>query len=217
MIRLINAPPSPFGRKVAIALREKNIPFETVWEQPWNEGTIVGDYNPLAQLPILIADDGEVGYDSNYLLEWIERRYPEPPLLPGDDDSILRAKQLMLLADAIMDSAAMVIRELSRPPSNEAWIARFRHKITRAGEALNDAVAGREFALGDRFSQADIAIVVNLRMLDALTEWYGTPIEVARWCDRLPDLAAYVARIDERPAFVATRPQPMAHEGPVYS
>jgi len=216
-MRLINAPPSPFGRKVAIALREKNIPFETIWEQPWNEATIVGNYNPLAQLPILIADDGEVGYESNYLLEWIERRYPEPPLLPADDDGILKAKQLMLLSDGIMDSAAMVIRELSRPPSNEAWVARFRRKITRASEALNDAVAGHEFAVRDRFSQADIAIVVNLKMVDALTEWYDAAIEIERWRTRLPDLAAYVTRIDERPAFVATRPQPMPHEGPVYS
>jgi glutathione S-transferase len=215
-MRLINARPSPFGRKVAIALREKSIPFETIWDQPWVETTIVGEYNPLAQLPILIADDGEVGYESNYLLEWIERRYPEPPLLPADDDGILKAKQLMLLADSIMESASMVIRELSRPPSNEAWVARFRQKITRATEALNDAVAGHEFAVRNRFSQADISIVVNLKMIDTMTDWFETVIELESWRDRLPDLVAYVTRIDERPAFVATRPQPMAFETPVY-
>src|SRR5579872_4428211 len=153
-MRLINAPPSPFGRKVAIALREKNIPFETIWEQPWNEATIVGDYNPLAQLPILITDDGEVLYESNYLLEWIERRYPDPPLLPADDDGILAVKQLMVLADGVMSSASTIIRELTRPPSSAAWLARYREKITRATEALDTAIGSGEFAHGGRFGQA---------------------------------------------------------------
>ena len=39
-MRLINAPPSPFGRKVAIALHEKELPFETQWDEPWGEATV---------------------------------------------------------------------------------------------------------------------------------------------------------------------------------
>ena len=53
-------------------------------------------------------------------------------------------------------------------------------------------------------------------MLDTLTEWFDMEIEIDSWRTRLPDLVCYVARIDERPAFVATRPRPMAHEAPVY-
>jgi glutathione S-transferase len=216
-MRLINAPPSPFGRKVAIALHEKNLPFETVWDEPWGEETITGDYNPLAQLPILITDDGEVLYESNYLLEWIERRYPTPPLLPADDDGILEAKQLMVLADGIMAAGSTIIRELTRPPSSEAWLARYRHKIARATEVLADAVAGDDFAVRNRFGQADIAIVVNLRMIDTMTDLFGQQIELEPWHERLPGLAAYVARIDERPAFRETRPQPMPFDhGKVY-
>jgi glutathione S-transferase len=208
-MRLINAPPSPFGRKVAIALHEKNLPFETQWDEPWGDATITGDYNPLAQLPILITDDGEVLYESNFLLEWIERRYPDPPLLPADDDGILAAKQLMVLAEGIMSSAATIIRELTRPPSSAAWLARYRDKITRASEALDAAIGGDEFAVRDRFGQADIAIAVNLRMVDTMTGQFGQQIELDPWHERLPRLAAYVARIDQRPSFVATRPQPM--------
>ena len=209
MMRLINAPPSPFGRKVAIALHEKNLPFETQWDEPWGEATITGEYNPLAQLPILITDDGEVLYESTYLLEWIERRYPSPPLLPADDDGILAVKQLMVLAEGIMSSASTIIRELTRPPSSEAWLARYRHKIARATEVLDESIGGGDFAYGSRFGQADIAIGVNLKMVDTMTDLFGQQIEIDPWHERLPRLAAYVARIDERPSFVATRPQPM--------
>ncbi len=208
-MRLINAPPSPFGRKVAIALHEKNLPFETQWDEPWGEDTVTAEYNPLAQLPILITDDGKVLYESNYLLEWIERRHPEPPLLPTDDDGILEVKQLMVLADGIMAAGATIIRELTRPPSSEAWLARHRDKITRATEVIDEAIGAAEFAHRNRFGQADIAIVVNLRMIDTMTGLFGQQIELEPWHQRLPRLAAYVAAIDERPSFVATRPQPM--------
>jgi glutathione S-transferase len=208
-MRLINAPPSPFGRKVAVALYEKGIAFETIWDEPWGSETITADYNPLAQLPILITDDGKVLYESNYLLEWIERRYPDPPLLPADDDGILEAKQLMVLADGIMAAGSTIIRELTRPPSSEAWLARYRDKITRATEALDAAIAGNDFAHRNRFGQADIAITVNLKMIDTMTTLFGQQIELDPWHQRLPRLARYVADIDERPSFVATRPQPM--------
>jgi glutathione S-transferase len=208
-MRLINAPPSPFGRKVAIALREKQLPFETQWDEPWGAATVTGDYNPLAQLPILITDDGKVLYESNYLLEWIERRYPAQPLLPADDDGILEVKQLMVLADGIMAAGSTIIRELTRPPSSEAWLARYRDKIARATEVLDEAIGAAEFAHRNRFGQADIAIVVNLKMIDTMTGLFGQQIELEPWHQRLPRLAAYVAAIDERPSFVATRPQPM--------
>jgi glutathione S-transferase len=209
MMRLINAPPSPFGRKVAIALHEKALPFETQWDEPWGEATVTGDYNPLAQLPILITDQGDVLYESNYLLEWIERRYPDPPLLPADDDGILAVKRLMVLADGILSSASTIIRELTRPPSSAAWLARYRDKITRASEALDAAIGDADFVHRDRFGQGDIAIGVNLKMIDTMTDLFGQQIELEPWHQRLPRLARYVARLDERPSFVATRPQPM--------
>ena len=98
-----------------------------------------------------ITDDGEVLYESNYPLEWIERRYPSPPLLPADDDGILKAKQLMVLADGVMAAGSTIIRELARPPSSEAWLARYRDKISRATEVLDAAIAGHAFAVRDRF------------------------------------------------------------------
>ena len=36
MLQLISATPSPYARKVRIALAEKNIPFDLITEVPWN-------------------------------------------------------------------------------------------------------------------------------------------------------------------------------------
>ena len=54
MLRLISATPSPYARKVRIALAEKNIAFELITEVPWNQGAMTEQHNPLAKLPALL-------------------------------------------------------------------------------------------------------------------------------------------------------------------
>jgi glutathione S-transferase len=92
-MELISATPSPYARKVRIALAEKAIPFEPRTEVPWNDDTSLPQHNPLEKLPVLILDDGTALYESSFILEWIERKHPDPPLLPSDDDGILAHKQ----------------------------------------------------------------------------------------------------------------------------
>jgi glutathione S-transferase len=44
------------------------------WEKPWEPETIVGDYSPLQQLPILLHGTSEkmAAYDSTYILDYLE-------------------------------------------------------------------------------------------------------------------------------------------------
>ncbi len=53
-MKLISATPSPYARKVRIALAEKGIPFDLVTEVPWNADATTPDHNPLGKLPVLI-------------------------------------------------------------------------------------------------------------------------------------------------------------------
>ena len=93
MFTLINAPPSPYGRKVAVVLREKGIDHEVRYDFPWGPDTCTPEFSPLQQLPILIADDATCVYDSSYILDWIEAKFPDPPMLPRDRDAWLAAAQ----------------------------------------------------------------------------------------------------------------------------
>ena len=72
MMQLISATPSPYARKVRIALAEKGLPFELITEVPWDNATVTPRYNPLEKLPILILDDGTTVYESSFILEWLE-------------------------------------------------------------------------------------------------------------------------------------------------
>ena len=81
---LYEAPGSPYAQKIKIALREKSIPFQM--ELPASLGTgrtddPFGTGNPRAEVPLLV--DGETRiFDSTIILEYIEERWPDPPLLP---------------------------------------------------------------------------------------------------------------------------------------
>ncbi len=83
---LYEAPGSPYAQKIKIALREKTIAFELELPESLGTGRTDGSFgigNPRAEVPLLV--DGLVRiFDSSIILEYIEERWPEPPLLPRD-------------------------------------------------------------------------------------------------------------------------------------
>ncbi len=88
---LFGVPLSPFVAKVASALRYKKVEFKYVAPKSprdfkrWNPQT--------GKMPVL-EFEGERIYDSTLILDWLDKRIPEPPLLSSDPS--IRHQQLML-------------------------------------------------------------------------------------------------------------------------
>jgi glutathione S-transferase len=203
MYKLISATPSPYARKVRIALAEKGIPFELITEVPWNSTTTTPKYNPLEKLPVLLLEDGGSVYESRFILEYLELKHPAPPLLPKDIDGILAAKRLEVLCDGICDALVTTFFERLRAPGHQsaAWIARQRRKIDGGLREIARLIGKREWAVGDRFTLGDIAACTVAGYLSVRFP------EIA-WRDRYPDFANYADRLAERPSFKATIPSP---------
>lgn len=208
MYRLISATPSPYARKVRIALAEKGIPFELATEVPWDSTTATPAYNPLEKLPVLVLPDGRGVYESRFILEWLEAKHPAPPLLPpaGTDDA-LAARQVEVIADGICDALVLLFWERRRPEEHRStpWMARQRRKVDgglRALSAMAEARGGgRDWLVGERFGLADIAAGTVLGYLDIRFPehpWRGLHPALVRLADRLA----------ERPSFRATVPVP---------
>lgn len=209
-MKLISATPSPYARKVRIALAEKGIPFELLTEVPWNDDTSLPQFNPLEKLPVLILDHGTTVYESSYILEWLERKYPAPPLLPPDDDGILAAKRCLVLADGVCDAFLLVFFERRRPPEHQSapWIARQMRKIEGGMAELAHLTAGRDYVVGDRFTLGDIGIGCVLGYFEVRFPEFD-------WRARHPDLARYFAGLSARESFRATLPYPQTIRDPV--
>jgi glutathione S-transferase len=128
MWTLISATPSPYARKVRIALAEKNIPFKLQFEVPWDSTTATPQYNPLEKLPVLILDDGKTAiYESHFIMDWLETKHPEHSLMPEDVDGKLFAKQVEVVADGMCDAMVIAFFENMREDGkrSEPWKARY--------------------------------------------------------------------------------------------
>ena len=208
MMKLVNSTPSAFGRKVAIALKEKQIPFEMVFDVPWNDQTVVPQYSPLQQLPILITERGENVYDSMFICEWLERKHPTPALLPADVDGVLAVKRQQLLAERLMEITVLIVFEEQREHPSAAWMQRQRRKIGGGIEALSKLVGARVPRAGDPITYADIATAAALTWFDfMLGNGLFAAVEEARWRKQYPNLVAYVDALEARPSFKETRPE----------
>lgn len=207
---LINARPSPFGRKVAIALREKGLAYDVQYDVPWGDQTCTPDYSPLQQLPILITEAGENIYDSAYILDWLEARFPAPALLPATLDERLAAQQRRLLGERLMEVAQALIFELIRPDPSAPWVARQTRKVEGVLAELerihSDLTPVKERGL----DLGDIAIATTLLGVEfALSSGLSPDVSVLHWRKSCPVLAEAIAALEDRPSFEATRPQLM--------
>ena len=80
MLKLCGFAASNYYNKVKLALLEKGIPFEE--ELAW-VGQTDPAASPLGKVPYLKTDEGNLS-ESTVLLEYIEAKYPQHPLLPAD-------------------------------------------------------------------------------------------------------------------------------------
>lgn len=199
-MKLIASLTSPYARKIRVALAEKGLPFTLEVDIPWLAETRVPDYNPLGKVPALVADDGEVWYDSPVIAEYLES-LGGLALLPAERSAALPVRQTEALADGITDAAVTAFLEMNRPAEQQssATIERQITKIHRGLAALEARLVARKGLGGTSPGIGDIAAACALGYLDfrfAQLVWRSTH----------PTLAAWAADMLARPSFVASAP-----------
>lgn len=209
MYRLINARPSPYGRKIAVALHEKGLEFETIYDLPWADAVETRQHSPLEQLPILLVPGEQAVYDSSYILQWLEARHPLPALLPCDVEQRLAALKQQMLGERLMEIAQALIFERFRQQPSAQAIDRATRKIGRGLEEC-ERLAETPPPSGGRVHLGHIALGTTLLVWEfVVAEGMSPPMEVLLWRGRHAKLTQLVQALEERPSFAATRPQSM--------
>jgi RNA polymerase-associated protein len=86
---LFSAPDEPYSHRTRIVLAEKGVEIDIIDVVPGRYPEDLLDLNPYHSLPTLVDRD-LVLYDSRVIMEYLDERFPHPPLMPVDP--VLRAQ-----------------------------------------------------------------------------------------------------------------------------
>jgi glutathione S-transferase len=190
MVVLYEHPLSPYAQKVKIALAEKGVPFES--HLPDLFGDNLGDFaalNPRLEVPTLVDGDAAV-FDSTVILEYLEDRWPQPPLLPAGAADRARVRMLEELCDTHYEAinwAVFEIRTFQRASGELAERLEARAAAQRAGcnAYLDRALGSRPYFNGDAFGWGDLCVVpfVNAAAITGSPPASGSAL--ATWLERV--------------------------------
>jgi len=99
---------SPYAWKVWLALEHKGIPFEAKRLSFDNDDTKTPQFlaiNPRGRVPAIV-DDGFALWESSAIIEYLEERYPDRPLLPKDIKARAKVRRMVNEADNYLAAAS---------------------------------------------------------------------------------------------------------------
>lgn len=176
----------PDCHRIRIVLAEKGVSCEILYPDPVRIQEDLLDLNPYGSVPTLIDRD-LVLYDGRIILEYLDERFPHPPLMPVDPASRARFRLAMLRMERDWYS---LIATLSAP-ADKARSSLLR-QLWESLLQTQPLFANPPYFLGQDFSLVDVTMAP---LLWRLPHW---GIELAAQAEVLRD---YAERLFQRPAF----------------
>ena len=197
MLNLYRAPFSTNVERVLLALAHKDVEAEPVWIS-YEDRSPVEAVSGQPLVPVLVDGD-RVIVDSMAIVAHLERRFPEPPLFPGEP---ARRAELEVFVDwfnrvwKVEPNA--IEAELETPAPDHARVATLAATIDTRLDLFESLLEGREFLIG-AFSAADCCSYPFLKYAagrDAKDdELFHRILDEHQRLDGRPNLAAWIARV----------------------
>lgn len=173
--------------RVRIVLAEKGINFEIIEVVPHNPPEDLLELNPYGGTPTLV-DRELVLYDSQVIMEYLDERFPHPPLMPVDPVS--RGRTRMTLRRIQRDWDTLIDQIVA---NNN--IAQASKELRESLTVISPIFDQKPFFMSDEFSLMDCAVAPILWRLTT----YG--IELPPQANSLKD---YAQRIFDMDSFQAS-------------
>jgi glutathione S-transferase len=180
---LFDAARCPYCARVRIVLAEKGIPYEPVELDLDDRPAWIYTKNPTGRVPVLEEDGGFVLPESRVIMEYLEERYPDPPLLPPD-----------AAERALVRLRFERFSRLSRPYYDALRGRASTEGLWAALQELDADLGGQDYLGGTAYGLADIGYLPWILRAESRLGLDLVPLEV---------LAAWRGRLAERPAVAA--------------
>jgi maleylacetoacetate isomerase len=152
--------------------------------------------NPQGLVPALVDDDGTVVTQSLAMIEWLDEKYPDQPLMPAgvDERWYVRAVSQIIGCEIHPLNNVRVLKYLKNTlnataEQNQAWYEHWiREGLSGLEEFLMQYKRHGKFCLGDQFSMADVCLVpqiYNAKRFNCDLTPYPTVMRIFENCDAL--------------------------------
>jgi len=192
MLKLCGFAASNYYNKVKLALLEKGVPFEEVLA--WL-GETDPAASPLGKVPYAITDEGPIS-ESTVILEYVEERYPEKPLMPASPYQAAKVRELLRYLELHLELVARNLypEAFFGGKVSDSTKEKLRPQLEKNIAAFGKLASFSPFIAGSDFSLADCAAAVHLPLVSSATKIiYGQDLLAA-----LP-VKDYLQRLAERP------------------
>ncbi len=189
MITLFEHPLSPYAQKVKLAMYEKGIEFESKMPNILGGGDAeFHQTSPRREVPSIVDGDAAI-FDSTIILEYLEDKWPTPPMLPTDPVERARVRMLEEMCDTYYEAinwAMYEVRVFGRAKGELAdkLIARGGEQIAGANAWLDHRL-GTEWFNGAAVGWGDVSVfpVVNAAAFNGFAPPEGS--RLAGWLQRM--------------------------------
>ncbi len=176
----------PLSHRTRIVLAEKNVTAEIVMVEKNNLPEDLIDLNPYNTLPTLVDRDLAL-FNSKIIMEYLDERYPHPPLMPVEP--VLRARTRLMLYRIDRDWYSQLPDILGK---DEKKAAKARKVIRDGLTAIAPIFEQKDFFISDEFSLLDCSVAPLLWRLP----FYDIQLTAAA-----KPVLKYAERLFERESF----------------
>lgn len=188
VMTLFSKPTCIHSHRTRLVLAEKNINIDIANVEGPDLPEDLMDLNPYHTVPTLVDRD-LVLYDSRVIIEYLDERFPHPPLMPVDP--VTRAQ--FRLALFRIENDWYPLAEQFDSDAERKQAGKSRKMLRESILASADLFSAKQFFLSDEFSLVDCSIAPVLWRLPA----YGIDLG-----SRAEPIEGYMRRVFERRSFL---------------
>lgn len=178
-----------FSHQVRIVMAEKGVTYDTVYIEPGELNEELAELNPYNTVPTLV-DRELIIYEARIINEYLDERFPHPPLMPVYPVARGRARLMTLRIEKDWYPLVAQIR------ANNDGSAAARRDLAEVVLGMAPLFAEAPFFMSEEFSLVDCCIAPLLWRLPSL----GIELPAAS----TKAMRAYMGRIFERESFQAS-------------
>ena len=180
---------SHYSHRVRIVLAEKGVTVDLIESDSGNMPAELGDLNPYNSMPTLVDRD-LVLYESKVMMEYLDERFPHPPLLPVYP--VARAESRLFMYRIERDWCALV--DAIQSSRSDNVVAKSAKELRESLMAIAPIFADMSYFMSDEFTLVDCCIAPILWRLPAL----GIDVRPSK---QSKPLLAYMERLFTRESF----------------